>query len=102
MAKSFNKNWLIRMWQKQFHHEGKNIALNSTTIDKSESGPKARKSKKEESSSKALKSKVEESSNEETTDEQMALVMINFKRFMKKKYYKKDGDDKKRLLQRRR
>ncbi|XP_025819885.1 uncharacterized protein LOC112896179 [Panicum hallii] len=31
----------------------------------------------------------------------MALVLRNFKKFMKKKYYKKGGDDKKRPSQRR-
>jgi len=31
----------------------------------------------------------------------MALVLRNFKKFMKKKFYKKDGNDKKRPNQRR-
>ena len=44
-----------------------------------------------ESSSKVIKSTKEDSSDEESTDEEMALVMRNFKKFMKKKFHKKDG-----------
>ena len=47
-------------------------------------------------SSKALKSTEEDSSDEGSTDEEMALVMRNFKKFMKKKFHKKDGYDKKK------
>ena len=39
-----------------------------------------------ESSSKAIKSKKEESSDGESTDEEMTLVMRNFKKFMKKNF----------------
>jgi hypothetical protein len=73
MAKSFS------------HKMNKNIALNAISSDKVESRPKA------------LKSKKEDSSDEGSTDEEMALVLRNFKKFLKKKYYKKGGDDKKML-----
>ena len=49
-----------------------------------------------ESSSKVTKSAKEDSSDEESTDEEMALVMRNFKKFMNKKFHKKDGYDKKK------
>ena len=49
-----------------------------------------------ESSSKAIKPTKEESSDGGSTDEEMALVMRNFKKFMKKKFHKKDGYDKKK------
>jgi hypothetical protein len=58
----------------------KNIALNASSSDKVESSPKA------------LKSRKEDSSDEGSTDEEMALVLRNFMKFMKKKYYKKGGD----------
>jgi hypothetical protein len=54
-----------------------------------------------ETSSKVLKSTKEDSSDEGSTDEEMALVLRNFKKFMKKKYHKKDGYDKKKLNHRR-
>jgi hypothetical protein len=50
---------------------------------------------KVESSPKALKSNKKDSSDEGSTDEQMALFLRNFTKFMKKKYYKKGGVDKK-------
>jgi hypothetical protein len=71
------------------HKITKNVALNASSSDKVESSPKV------------LMSKKEDSSDEGSTDEKMALVLRNFKKFMKKKYYKKDGDDKKRPSQRR-
>jgi hypothetical protein len=55
---------------------------------------------KVESSPKALKSRKKDSSDEGSTDEEMALVLRNFKKFMKK-YYKKGGDNKKKPSQRR-
>jgi hypothetical protein len=61
----------------------------------------ASSSDKVESSTKTLKTKKEDSSDEGFTDEEMTLVLRNFKKFMKKKYYKKGGDDKKRPSQRR-
>jgi hypothetical protein len=66
-----------------------NVALNASSSDKVESSPNA------------LKTKKEDSSDEGSTDEEMALVLRNFKKFIKKKYYKKGGDDKKRPSQRR-
>ena len=54
-----------------------------------------------ELSSKAIKSTKEDSSDEGSTDEEMTLVMRNFKKFMKKKFYKKDGYDKKKPNHRR-
>jgi hypothetical protein len=38
---------------------------------------------------------MEDSSDEGSTDEEIALVLRNFKKFMKKKYYKEGCDDKK-------
>jgi hypothetical protein len=70
------------------HKVNKNVALNASSSDKVESSPKA------------LKSNKEDSSDEGSTDEDMALVLRNFKKFMKKKYYKKGGDDKKKSPQR--
>jgi hypothetical protein len=67
----------------------KNVALNASSSDKVESSPKA------------LKSKKEDSSDEGSTDKEMALVLRNFKKFMKKNYYKKGGDDKKKPSKRR-
>jgi hypothetical protein len=52
----------------------KNVALNASSSDKVESSPKA------------LKSNKEDSSDEGSTNEEMALVLRNFKKFMKKKY----------------
>ena len=54
-----------------------------------------------ESSSKAIKQTKEESSDGGSTDEEMSLVMRNFKKFMKKKFHKKDGYDKKKPNHRR-
>ena len=65
------------------HKITKNVALNATP------------SIPVESSSKAIKSTKEDSSDEGSTDEEMALVMRNFKKFMKKKFHKKDGYGKK-------
>jgi len=65
------------------HKMTKSVALNAT------------RSIPVESSSKAIKSTKEESSDGGSTDEEMALVMRNFKKFMKKKFHKKDGYDKK-------
>jgi hypothetical protein len=70
------------------HKLNKNVALNASSSDKVESNPKA------------LKLRKEDSSDEGSTDEEMALVLRNFKKFMKK-YYKKGGDDKKKPSQRR-
>jgi hypothetical protein len=61
----------------------KNVALNASSSDKVESRTKV------------LRSRKEDSSDEGSIDEEMALVLRNFKKFMKKKYYKKGGDDKK-------
>jgi hypothetical protein len=66
------------------HKVNKNVALNASSSDKVESSPKA------------LKTKKEDSYDEDSTDEEMVLVLRNFKNFMKKKYYKKGGDDKNR------
>jgi hypothetical protein len=71
------------------HKINKNVALNASSSDEVES------------SLKALKSNKEDLSDEGSTDEEMVLVLRNFKKFMKKKYYKKDGDDKKKPSQRR-
>jgi hypothetical protein len=71
------------------HKVNKNVALNASSSDKVESSPNV------------LKIKKEDSSDEGSTDEEMALVLRNFKKFMNKKYYKKGGDDKKRPSQRR-
>jgi len=65
------------------HKMTKSVALNATP------------SIPVESSSKAIKPTKEESSDGGSTDEEMALVMRNFKKFMKKKFHKKDGYDKK-------
>jgi hypothetical protein len=64
------------------HKVNKNVALNASSSDKVESSPKA------------LKSRKKDSNDEGSTDEEMALVLRNFKKFIKK-YYKKGGDDKK-------
>jgi hypothetical protein len=50
------------------------VALTASSSDKVESSPKA------------LKSKKEDSSDEGSTDLEMALVLRNFKKFMKNKY----------------
>jgi hypothetical protein len=71
------------------HKVNENVALNASSSEKVESCPKALRSRKEDSSDKG------------STDEEIALVLRNFKKFMKKKYYKKGGDDKKKLSQRR-
>jgi hypothetical protein len=71
------------------HKMNKGVALNASSSDKVESSPNA------------LKSKKEDLSDEGSTDEEMALVLRNFKKFMKKKYYNKGADDKKKLSQRR-
>jgi hypothetical protein len=68
----------------------KNVALNASSSDKIESSSKT-----------CLKSRKEYSSDKGSTDEEMALVLRKFKKFMKKKYYKKGGDDKKKPSQRR-
>jgi hypothetical protein len=39
---------------------------------------------------------MEDSSDEGSTDEEMVLVLRNFKNFMRNKYYNKCGDDKKK------
>jgi hypothetical protein len=69
------------------HKVNNNVALNASSSDKVESSPKL------------LRSRMEGSSDEGSTDEEMALVLRNFKKFMKKKYYKKDDDDKKKPSQ---
>jgi hypothetical protein len=69
------------------HKVNKNVASNASSSDKVESSPKD------------LKTKKEDSSDEGSTDEEMALVLRNFKKFMKEKYYKKGGDNKKRSSQ---
>jgi hypothetical protein len=69
------------------HKLNKNVALNASSSDKVESSPKT------------LKSTKEDSSDEGSTDEKMALVLRNFKKFMSKKYYKKGDDDKKKPSQ---
>ncbi|RLN34863.1 hypothetical protein C2845_PM03G11130 [Panicum miliaceum] len=75
---------------KSFSHKvNKSVTLNATS------------SNRVGSSSKAPKSTKEDSSDEGSTDEEMALVLRNFKHFMKKKSYKRNGDDKKRPQQRR-
>ena len=71
------------------HKMTKSVALNATP------------SIPVESSSKAIKPTKEESSDGGSTDEEMALVMRNFKKFMKKKLHKKDGYDKKKPNHRR-
>jgi hypothetical protein len=71
------------------HKVNKNVAFNPSSSDKVESSPKA------------LKSRKEDSSDEGSTDEEMALVLRNFKKFMNKKHCKKGGDDKKKPSQRR-
>jgi len=71
------------------HKMTKSVALNATP------------SIPVESSSKAIKPTKEESSDGGSTDEEMALVMRNFKKFMKKKFHKKDGYDKKKPNHRR-
>jgi hypothetical protein len=71
------------------HKVNKNIAPNAISSDKVESSPKI------------LRSRKEDLGDEGSTDEEMALVLRNFKKFMKKKYYKKGGDDKKKSSQRR-
>jgi hypothetical protein len=71
------------------HKINKNVALSASLSDNVESSPKA------------LKSNKEDSSDEDSTVEEIALVLRNLKKFMKKKYYKKGGDDKKKPSQRR-
>jgi hypothetical protein len=66
------------------HKVNKNVALNASSSDKVESSPKA------------LKSRKKDSSDEGSIDEEMALVLRNFKKFIKKNYYKKGCDDKKK------
>jgi hypothetical protein len=70
------------------HKMNKNVAFNASSSDKVESSPKALRSRKEDSCV-------------EGSDEEMALVLRNLKKFMEKKYYKKGGDDKKKPSQRR-
>jgi hypothetical protein len=55
------------------HKVNNNVALNASSSDKVESSPKL------------LRSRMEGSSDEGSTDEEMALVLRNFKKFMKKK-----------------
>ena len=71
------------------HKVTKSVALNATP------------SIPVESSSKALKSTKDDSSDEGSTDKEMALVMRNFKKFIKKKFHKKDDYDKKKPNHRR-
>jgi hypothetical protein len=71
------------------HKVNKNVALNASSSDKVESSPKA------------LKSRKEDLSDVGSTNEEMALVLRNIKKFMKKKYNKKCGDNKKKPSQRR-
>jgi len=71
------------------HRVTKSVALNATP------------SIPVESSSKDLKSTKDDSSDEGSTDEEMTLVMGNFKKFTKKKFHKKDGYDKKKPNHRR-
>jgi hypothetical protein len=60
---------------KSFSHKvNKNVALNASSSDKVESSPKE------------LSSRKEDSSGECSTNEEMAFVLRNFKKFMKKKY----------------
>ena len=75
------------------HKVTKSIALNATPSIPVESRSKALKSTKEDSQ--------EDSSDEGSIDEEMPLVMKNFKKFMKRKFHKKDGYDKKKPNHRR-
>ena len=75
------------------HKVTKSVALNATPSIPDESSYKALKSTKEDSQ--------EDSSDEGSIDEEMPLVMKNFKKFMKRKFHKKDGYDKKKPNHRR-
>jgi hypothetical protein len=75
LGEILNQELVERDVSKSFSHKiNKNVALNATSSDKVESSPKA------------LKSNKEDSSDEGSTDEAMALVLRNFKKFMEKKY----------------